>query len=378
MNPENQSLKPGNILFYYLSSFSQSGGIEKFNKFFIKALREITDSSHVSAVSVYDDAADEKYIGSVSYKGYKKAKVSSVLHVISSIYKYDILILGHINLSLAGVICKLLRPSCKLILVTHGIEVWQKQKGIKRMCLIKADQVLTVSNYTKNQLVLRNKVAPHKISIIFTTIDPYFHIPSTFSKPPLLLKRYNIQIDQPIVFTLSRLSSAEQYKGYDKVIAALPGVLKQYPACKYILAGKYDEEEKARISELITQYNVKDNVIITGFINEDEVTDHYLLADVFVMPSKNEGFGMVFLEALACGAPVIGGNQDGTVDALLNGRQGTLINPDHTQEITTAIVEKLTTNIQNKQELQQSVMKHYSFSPFKERIRNSLFPQYAN
>jgi phosphatidyl-myo-inositol dimannoside synthase len=371
-------LKRANVLFYYLSAFSQSGGIEKFNRCFIKALSEITGTSFVSVVSVYDDVADEKYIGSLSYRGFRKAKAKSVLHVIRSIYKHDELILGHINLALTGIICKLLRPSCKLILVAHGIEIWKKQTGIKKICLDKADHVLAVSTYTKNQLVLRNKVSPQKITILPNAIDPYFRVPLTFSKPSVLLQRYGIQVHQPVIFTLARLSSAEQYKGYDKVIAALPEVLKRIPDCIYLLAGKYDEVEKTRISELINLYNVKDNVIITGYLNEDEVTDHYLLADVFVMPSKNEGFGIVFLEALACGIPVIGGNQDGTVDALLNGRQGTLINPDSIEDLAAAIVQNLILNNHNKQELQQSVMKHYSFSRFKERIRNSLFHQYAN
>ncbi len=372
MIQEIESLKRSNILFYYLSAFSQSGGIEKFNRCFIKALHEVAAST-VSVVSVYDDAADERYIGSLSYKGLKKNKSLSVLHVIRNIYKQDVLILGHINLAVAGVICKLLRPSCKLILIVHGIEIWKKQTGIKKKCLDKADHILAVSTYTKNQLVLRNKITPQKITLLSNAVDPYFRLPATFSKPSILLERYKLQVDQPVIFTLSRLSSAEQYKGYDKVIAALPEVLKQVPGCKYILGGKYDDIEHKRIAALINQYNVKDNVIVTGYIDEAEVTDHYLLADVFVMPSKHEGFGIVFLEAMACGIPVIGGNQDGTVDALLNGRLGTLVNPDNIQEISSAIVQILKLGKQNKQELQQKVLQHYSFNRYKERLTNSLF-----
>ena len=83
--------------------------------------------------------------------------------------------------------------------------------------------------------------------------------------------------------------------------------------------------------KLVEEKNLTNNFILTGYIEDKELTDHYLLADVFVMPSTQEGFGIVFLEALVCGLPVIAGNKDGSVDALLNGKLGKLIDPDNIQ-----------------------------------------------
>jgi glycosyltransferase involved in cell wall biosynthesis len=68
-------------------------------------------------------------------------------------------------------------------------------------------------------------------------------------------------------------------------------------------------------------------VSFAGFVAPDELVDHYRLADVFAMPSTGEGFGVVFLEAMACGTPVLGGNRDGSVDALDGGRLGLLVEP---------------------------------------------------
>ena len=342
----------------------------------MKALTEISDSSSVSFVSVYDNHADERYVAAKSFIGFNKSRTRSVIHIIRNIYRQEVLILGHINLAIAGVIYKILRPSCKLVVIAHGIELWNKQKGIKRKCLNKADVILAVSTYTKNQLVFRNNIAPQKIRLIFNCIDPYFRIPATIIKPQYLLDRYKIFPDQPVVFTLSRISSAEQYKGYDRVIAALAQVLKKIPGCIYILAGKYDEDERNRIEKLIDLHNVNNNVIISGYINDAEVTDHYLLADVFIMPSKNEGFGIVFLEALACGVPAIGGNQDGTADALLHGKLGTLIDPDDIFEISSTIL-KVLASTHNKKQLQHNVMNHFSFERYKERLATSLI-DYAN
>jgi len=364
-------LKGKNILFYYLSAFSQSGGIEKFNRSCIKALTEISGDNALSVVSVYDDKPDERYVNAKSFIGFQKKKFRSILHIVRNIYRQDILIIGHINLAIAGVICKLLRPSCKLIIVAHGIELWKKQNRIKRICLTQADVVMAVSTYTKNQLVLRNKINPQKISVIFNCIDPYFKIPDLLIKPQYLLNRYKIRSNQPVIFTLSRLSSKEQYKGYDNVIAALPEIIKMRPNCIYILAGKSDEIEQKRINELINLHEVNKNVIVSGFISDAEITDHYLLADLFVMPSKNEGFGIVFLEALACGVPVIGGNQDGTADALLNGRLGTMVNPGNVAEIAATMLNELA-SVPDKMHLQQSILSHYSYKHYKERLAASL------
>jgi phosphatidyl-myo-inositol dimannoside synthase len=361
------------ILFYYLSAFSHTGGIEKFNRCFIKALNELpADEFSNSVVSVYDNNCDERYNASCDFKGFGKSRAKSVAYLIKASHQQDVVVLGHINLAVAGWLIKKLRPKCKVIVIAHGIEVWDKLQFFKKWCLQSADQIFAVSNYTKNQLVLRNQIGPEKISLFPNTIDPYFAVPDKFEKPVYLLDRYNINVATPVILTLSRLSSSEQYKGYDKVIAALPSILDKHPKVVYILAGKYDEKEKDRIEHLLKVHGVTNNVIITGYVKDEEVSDHYRLADVFIMPSRKEGFGIVFLEALACGTRVVGGNQDGTVDALLNGSLGKLINPTKIQEIGAAIINQLSDKSNSPLYYQEKVLKQYQFSRYRDRLLQLL------
>jgi glycosyltransferase involved in cell wall biosynthesis len=86
---------------------------------------------------------------------------------------------------------------------------------------------------------------------------------------------------------------------------------------------------------------VADRVVFTGRVDEDRKADHYRLADAFVMPGRGEGFGIVYLEALACGVPVVGSVLDGSRDALLNGRLGILVDPDDREDLIRGIREAL-------------------------------------
>jgi phosphatidyl-myo-inositol dimannoside synthase len=361
------------ILFYYLSAFSHTGGIEKFNRCFIKALNDLAGDKYESRiVSVYDSDCDPRYNSRLPFKGFGKKRGLSVGYMLRQLFSSDILVIGHINLAIIGVLFKLLRPRARLVVIAHGIEIWPKLYLLKKLCLSRADQILSVSNYTKNQLVLRNHINPQKIRLFPNTIDPYFLLPVNFSKPTYLLERYGLYPSRKVILTLSRLSSSEQEKGYPKVIAALPEILKKFPDVIYMLAGKYDAKEKQHITDLAMQFNVATNVVLTGYIPDDEVPDHYKLADVFIMPSRKEGFGIVFLEALACGTPVIGGNQDGTVDALQNGSLGTLINPTKVNEIADAITSHFHIKPPDPTELQKRVLDQYQFIRYRQRLETHL------
>lgn len=366
---------PGKILFYYLSAFGNTGGIEKFNRCFIKALNDISHESGLvaSVFSAYDSDADARYASDIYFKGFGRERTKSLLHVVRQAFKHDVVVLGHINLAIAGILVKFLRPKCKLVVITHGIEVWSKLGVIKKLCLRKANLILAVSHYTRNQLVLKNGINPEKILLFPNTIDPFFKLPENPAKPPYLMERYGLTEEKMVILTISRLMSSEKEKGYDKVIAALPQILGRVPEAVYVIGGKYDDKEKHRINELLQHYNVADKVILPGFIKEEELADHYCLANVFIMPSRKEGFGIVFLEALACGSPVIGGNQDGSVDALMNGYLGRLINPTRTDEIANAIFEhRERLSLSSRLAKQNTVRSNYRFENYKQNLKTVI------
>jgi len=155
------------------------------------------------------------------------------------------------------------------------------------------------------------------------------------------------------------------------VIAVLPEIKNNKEGLKYLIVGKYDQQEYSRIQKLIVDKKLEDDVILTGFVSDEELTDYYLSADIFVMPSKQEGFGIVFLEALVCGLTVIAGNKDGSIDVLKNGELGTLIDPDNSEQLKTEILNNLNV-IEDKEFLSSEVQETFGFEKFKERLNEII------
>src|SRR5437667_8172924 len=216
---------------------------------------------------------------------------------------------------------------------------------------------------------------PNRIALLPDTFDPEEFYPGR--KPHYLLKRYGLTTNQPVILTIARLASAERYKGYDQLLRALPLVREQVSNVRYILGGR--GPDRPRIEALIRELNVSASVTLAGYVADYELRGHYNLCDVFAMPSRGEGFGIVFLEALACGKPVIAGNTDGSVDAALNGRLGVLVDPGNVDEISMALMQVLSKRhplqiLKQPDALRSGVINAYGYKRFVERVREIIQP----
>lgn len=362
--------------FLSLDTFLVTGGLEKFNRCFLKALNDLNNEgcTNATASAMYDTSCNEKYFSANRYTAYKGNKWWCVIKSIWRGLQSKTFIVGHVNLALIGIAIKILHPSTKVIVIVHGIDIWQPQTGLKKKFLQLVDEIWSVSHYTKQTMLQNNPyITSEKIKIFYNTLDPYFTFPTNFTKPAYLLARYGLTENTKIIVTVTRLAATEKFKGYDDIIALLNKLnTTSAQPIHYLLCGKTDEAELTRIQNLIATHNAAKYITITGFIKDEELTDHYLLADTFVMPSKKEGFGIVFIEAMACGCKVIAGNKDGSVDALQNGALGTLVNPDNIQEIEEAIISNLNNTQHNPLALQQQVINTFGFNEFKNRLKNYL------
>ena len=139
--------------------------------------------------------------------------------------------------------------------------------------------------------------------------------------------------------TVARLSASERYKGIDEVLELLPQLARDIPTLSYLLVG--DGDDRVRLEAKAADLGVSERVVFAGYIPEAEKAAHYRIADAFVMAGRGEGFGIVYLEALACGVPVVASTADASREAVLNGTMGELADPDSPDELEAAILRAL-------------------------------------
>ena len=147
------------------------------------------------------------------------------------------------------------------------------------------------------------------------------------------------------------------------------------PRVHYVLGGAGPDSH--RVEAMIRDLRLERSVTLAGFIPDDELCDFYNLCDVYAMPSKAEGFGIVFLEALSCGKAVVAGNRDGSVDAVLDGEIGCLVDPDNVEEIGGAMASILAgthplETLRRPEVLRRRVIEAYGFERYVGVVRSHL------
>ena len=293
----------------------------------------------------------------------------------------DLVISTHLNFTVAAYWLKRL-AGIPYWAVAHGFEAWDVKRPALRRAIAHADRILAVSSYTRDRLLQEQTLDPQRVSLLPNTFDAQrFQVAA---KPDDLLKRYHLTPDQPLILTVNRLAAGEAYHPYDRVLAALPQIHQAIPNAHYLIVGKGDD--RPRLERLIADQQLQQCVTLAGFVSDDELPAYYNLCDVFAMPSKLEGFGIVFLEAMASGKPVLGGDRDGSVDALAQGRLGALIDPDDTAAIAHTLIQILQGNyphplLYQPEALRQAAIETFGNEPFRktlDQLLSSHFNQSAS
>jgi phosphatidylinositol alpha-1,6-mannosyltransferase len=369
--------RPAQILFLTLDMFKTTGGIQKVCRTLAYALMNDKAFSNRSTVySAYDELQDSnhRYINETCFKGFGKNKISFSKAAIYKGIKSNIIIISHIHLLNIAICIKILNPGVRIILIAHGVEVWKKIHPLSRLFIQKYIEAFCVSDYTRKTMASLHQIKPETLKTLNNGIDPYFEIPDNFERPASLLKKYNLYGDQPVLLTISRINAQERLKGYELVLKALPELLLEFPNLHYLLGGQSEKSEKQHIIQLIKILHLQNHVSLIDFIHETELSAHYLLADAFVLPSQKEGFGLVFIEAAACGCKVIAGNKDGSTDALINGALGLMIDPENKTALQNAIKEAIRSgrNPIIARKIQQRCLKHFSYESYVENLKKEL------
>jgi glycosyltransferase involved in cell wall biosynthesis len=224
-----------------------------------------------------------------------------------------------------------------LVLVIFGIDAWERPRNpLLPLLLRQVDRVLSISRITTERFAAWSGFPAAAILELPPCIDLAGFAPGP--RDPALEARYGLA-GKRVIMTFGRLVSQARAKGMDEVLAVLPSLLRRWPDLAYLIAG--DGPDRARLETLAAAPALAGHVVFAGRVDEAEKAAHYRLADVYAMPSRGEGFGIVLLEAMACGIPVIASSRDGGRDAARDGALGRLVDPDDPAALEAAILAAL-------------------------------------
>jgi phosphatidyl-myo-inositol dimannoside synthase len=270
----------------------------------------------------------------------------------------DLIFCGHIGLTpLAWALSRWHR--CPVILNLHGIEAWESRGAVPSWFVRRMSGYLSVSEVTKNRFLAWAAVPPETVQVVPNGVRSALFknkVPSDRARA-----KYGIR-GGPVLLTVGRLVSEFRAKGFDPVIDVLAQLREQWPDVTYVIAGS--GPDSARLAEKVEKLGLSNNVSFLGAFIDEEKPDIYALADVYVMPSRGEGFGYVILEAMASGIPVIASTADGTREATLNGKLGRLVDPDNPAQLVDAVVATL----REKSANDPSDLKVFEYDQFAERV----------
>ncbi|MBD2325335.1 glycosyltransferase [Alkalinema sp. FACHB-956] len=325
--------------------FDFKGGIQVFSQFLLQNLQALYPQIQYDVFSMHDrDPASQRdrYLPQTKFWGQGQIPIrlrtpTFAAQIVSmGLWQRPNLVLTtHLNFTVAAHRLKQL-AGVPYWTMAHGFEAWEIDRPQVRQALTNADRILAVSHYTRDRMLAGLEIDPDRIHVLPNTFGAErFQVAE---KPAALLEHHGLRRDQPVILTVNRLAAGESFHSYDQILAALPQIRSAIPDVHYLIVGGGNDRQ--RLEKLIRAQNLQDCVTLAGFIPDEELPAYYNLCDVFAMPSKLEGFGIVYLEAMASGKPVVGG-QDGAIDALDRGRLGAIVNPDDVAEIATTLTQIL-------------------------------------
>ncbi|NEO52767.1 MAG: glycosyltransferase family 4 protein [Okeania sp. SIO3B5] len=374
--------KKGNI-FVFLEILSREGGIQSYVRDIFQAYQDLTNSTNASdsvldtdILLLRDGVECENPYQSKNINFYYlktqpiwlgRFRLATTLLWCLLTKQPQQVFCGHINLApLVQTFCVPL--GIPYTVFTYGKEVWEPLPNKYQQALKKAASILTISRYSRDRCCENNYLDQEKFQLLPCMVDENIFIPQP--KPQDLIESYNLE-GAKVLMTVARLWSGDPYKGVDVTIRAIPIILQIFPEVKYLVIGRGDDQP--RLAKLAEDLGVEKQVIFAGFVPTEDLVRHYQVADAYVMPSQ-EGFGIVYLEAMACGIPVLSGDADGSADPLQDGKLGWRVPYRDPEAVANACIEMLKGEDQrcDSNWLREESVKVFGRFAFTERVKQLL------
>ncbi len=344
--------------------FVTDGGIPRILRSYLKALCDLAGpEDRVRFVTLNDDVID-----STDLRAYSNAQLESwhacshdkmrfIRAGLRDALKCNRIVCGHVAQLPVAWLARCLRPSLRYYLIAHGIEVWRRFSLAERLALRGAHRIFCVSDYTRRELLKNISLDPAKTVVLPNALDPFFTVEA--GQP--------LAQTPPVILTVTRLSYADRYKGIDQLIEAMPAIRREIPDATLRIVGRGDD--LPRLQGLRDQLGLGKAVEFLGFVNNEQLTAEMRSCRLFALPSEKEGFGLVFLEAMAHGRPCLGARAGG-IPEVISSDTGVLSEFGNVPSLATAAVGALRREWDVSAILARA--RHFSYSQFVSQLASLL------
>lgn len=328
-----ESCAPAVRVFLVGSEFWRSaGGIQYVNRLLARALADVSAATpmHLEGFAYGDtaSAAHDHSQRNFRWHAFERRRGAMAWRLARRLLAVQphLVLLTHANLLPLASLVRRLCPGAKVALLAHGVEVWNALPERAARELPRANHVVAPSAYTRERLCAVHRVAAQRISVLPHSLDPDWAAAAS---------QEHRQRAGDTLLCVARLARADAYKGVDILLRAMPHIRSRCPEARCVIAG--DGDDRARLEGMARELGVASAVEFRGELDGPALLRAYQEAGLFVLPSRGEGFGIVFAEAMWCSLPVVAVRAAATPEVVADGETGILVPPDIPEALGSAV-----------------------------------------
>ena len=328
------------------------GGIATANLNVLHALVQLVKEvdGRLAVMSLLEQPSDRPGFlpDDVEFHAFAGKKVAFSSGLLRYITRQPLICFDHVTLALpmlpfaaAGIV--------KTVIFAHGSEAWKRVRMTSRLSFRFATLTLTNSDFTLRKMHQRLKRF-HSVACPLG-LSPEFEANREIPLPGGEVLRFEAadgesrDLGDQVLLLVARMHPGEREKGQYELLEVLPRMLERYPDVQLVFAGPGDDRKN--LADAAMKKHVAHCVFLPGRVTHQQLESLYRHCFAYVMPSKQEGFGLVHLEAMNCGKPCVGCRNDGAADVIVHGETGMLVaDPTDRAELTAVLTELLDAPVQ--------------------------------
>jgi phosphatidyl-myo-inositol dimannoside synthase len=355
---------------------ASAGGVQRAGRHLAAVLTEFASSRGMECRLLSLNDTRELHRMSVGtrefvFTGNERAKGRFTATALRTARRHAKLVLAaHPNLAPVVQAMRLSAPRIKSVVCAHGLEVWEPLSVLRRRALRHASLILAPSRDTADHVATQQRIAKDRIRVLPWALDPQFEALVAATSQPALPANFPAG---RVILTVGRWLANERYKGMDTLIAALPRLLADWPDLQLVAVGEGDDQRW--LEQLADGCGVRSHVHFLSGLSYPEVAACYAACEIFALPSGGEGFGLVYLEAMAYGKPVIGGAHGGAPEVIEDGKTGYLVHHGDAPQLATCIETLLADPVLGREmgaRGRERVARDFRFSVFSKSLKKIL------